>query len=275
MLTPSDYRYAKEEQAELHSQMSKAREDLLTKITTIERDVYEPKLDAIRAERDATIAQIEEKAKATAEIQQKKMEGVSAEINEVNRCLDLIEVAKQHTDDLGFRVYRYNGRDKAGEHIKEYFSPFATIADDQYKKVHVFVVPNRKPVKKFSLFIAGNTIFYHRDKQFIDRNVFYGYINGVNEENAQIRVVLRDAATEKELTDWYDKHKATVLKEFLAEHAEIEQEYEAAKKLAETLEWQVLYLERKKEYYERDYHRGTDTEEYKQVMEELLKLKVA
>lgn len=54
---------------------------------------------------------------------------------------------------------------------------------------------------------------------------------------------------------------------------DIEKDYIEAKELLKDPAWQIMYWERKKHYYENNYSHGTKTEEYKEVLKQLRKLK--
>jgi len=279
MITPLEYREARNAAKEINNRISAEQEDLRKKLHTIRYEVYQPKIDALEAELDADLQKVKAKFSEWETKRNEELSSLYSDVKKVKQVFEFIDISKEPVD-MNFGVYMYSRYDEQKNYLPEsrkvYFNPIAVIADDKYKSIKVYIVPNRKPVKKFSLCIVGKSIFgYKRDGNLLPSESRYGYVPGINDEGANIKINIRDAARESELQAWLEKNKSSVMKEFLEEHAELESKYEEAKRLYESLEWQALYLQSKKEYYENDYHNGTETTEYKQVLSELEKLEAA
>ena len=276
MINPIQYRNSIAAQEVITKSILIAHNARDNETSRLKYDVYQPRIRAIEDECSTAVNQVvKDHDTFVAGLQEKNVE-LLVGIKEVEQTLDLIDVAQEKTD-LNFSVYYYSDRDEESNLILDKrrveFKPFAVHADNQYKRIYAFIVPNRKPVKKFTLFLAGHSIFSNYNKQIIS-NMSYGYINGICEENANIRVAVCSAATEKELVKWYEKRKADILQPYLEKHAAIEKKYEEAKDLYfKSFDWQILYLEYKKHYYEHHYSHGIETPEYAAIVKKLNQLK--
>jgi hypothetical protein len=125
---------------------------------------------------------------------------------------------------------------------------FEIISDDEYKKIGIFILKNRKPVNKFSLTLIGESFFQYRFTERSERT-------------------LKDAPSEEILLAWWKENKANFLDHYLKHHAELEEKYREAIRLYGFKKWKMAYLRHMKDYYENHYSHGTDTEMYKGVLE--------
>jgi len=136
-----------------------------------------------------------------------------------------------------------------------------TVADDDYKKVWIYIIGNDKPKNCFSLNLRMKSVF-QRMREWEEFRI--------DSKN------LKDLPTEKELEIWYEKNKNNLrwkwgsetiyLPDVLKEHTSLEQEYEKARELWKSKEWQRAYWLYKKWYYENCYSRGTEKDEYKDIV---------
>jgi hypothetical protein len=149
------------------------------------------------------------------------------------------------------------------------YSPIDTLIKDQYKHINVYIVTNKKPTNKFTLYAVGYSIFLNQSKPLI-KFPNQHYVSGIHEEHANIHIPLKDAPTEKELLNWYNKNKSKIMD--LTEHEQLEKEYEEALTLSKNRSWQILYLENQKHYYENHVYQGKDSPEYKEILAKLKSL---
>lgn len=192
--------------------------------------------------------------------------------DKAKRIFKLIEVIKGDKD-LTFDVYYYSDRDENGNYISEErkrsIKPIDTIVSDEFKVINIYIAQNKKPTNKYSLFAAGRTIF--NDENLIMR--LRNYIQCCHTDHCNIELILKEMPTEEGLKLWYEKNKSNILKEYLEKHTEMESEYKETVELSKDKEWQILYLENLKDYYEKGVSHGEETEEYKSIVKELKKLR--
>lgn len=141
------------------------------------------------------------------------------------------------------------------------------LYDDKYKRVYVYIEKNDKPKNNLTLAIKGKSFFgYHFDKVNIGT------------------VDIRYASTVIELTQWFRKNKDNLkwqwgwkhnvyLADIMERQSYLEKLYGDIQELWEKKGWRRVYWNYKKDYYENHYFRGTETEEYKNVLEQLRILK--
>jgi hypothetical protein len=152
--------------------------------------------------------------------------------------------------------------------------PITVLQNNEYAFVGVYIVPNEKPKNKYSLVIVGDSIF----REFREFKS-YGLPCNCSTPSGyycRIEIAIKDLPTKEELMK-YDNNKtfkkiATRLYEVLNEKAKM---YNFAKKLYESKEWKIAYLEYKKDYYENHYSRGIEQPEYKAICKELNQTKKA
>lgn len=145
------------------------------------------------------------------------------------------------------------------------YKPIDIIADDKFKFIATYIIDNHnKPINKYSLIIAGNSIF---NNQVMPLKV--DYIHDTS-ENTCLIIQIKDSSSKEALIEWYKKNfknKCTpkILKDFLT----AQKEYQEAKDLYNESEWSFAFLKYQKNYYEHEYSRGTETIEYKKVVRQL------
>jgi len=179
-------------------------------------------------------------------------------INQVKRILLLKKVAKAPSD-LSFKV-------------KTYYGEFLELIDETIKtpclQLRVYVCYNRKPKNKYALVVIGNSIFANNEKLGTFPRTYGLHLN---DHGSNIRMHLKDAPEVDKLKEYYSK-KIKVLDEFLAQHDGLEKEYRSVQENNNTPEWERLYWEDQKEYYEKHVCQGTERTEYKVILRELAKL---
>ena len=269
MITLEQYREAKqklekidEESDKLNKVQQKEKSELTNKYWEIEREIGTKKLVDFR--------QLEKKHKEAKDKPSKKSQPHAAVRNEFSRIMQLMEIHKEE-HDLKFRVYVYKGGSYPN-YITDDYKPIDTIKDDKYAKIQAFIVKDeKKPKNKFALIIVGKSIFNCCDGRLIDLPHYYGQPCHTNYENISLSITNRPL--EDTLKKYYNRNKHKILKEFLEEHKKLEQEYETVIKATNTLEWELAYWENKKDDYENHYSRGTEMDEYKEVLKNIEKIK--
>ena len=229
------------------------------KIYELRYSIYSDKINALEKERDEKIININQHFEEMHEKPtNQKIEKLSDVVNQVNKILALIEIARDGDKSIKFEVYCYiDGR-------KVSVKPIDTLYKDEFADIGVFIERNRKPKNCFSLFIAGNTIF---NETILDLSK--NYLGFINDNYVTYSYILKDNHIKEELLNYYEKNKEKLRTAFLEKYDPVKKEYLAAVKLNENKEWIKLFLEKKKEYYENHCSRGEELEEYKEIIKEL------
>ena len=134
--------------------------------------------------------------------------------------------------------------------------PFKILADDDYKKIALYITVNKKPVNCFDLEVRKNTIFNLDDSYYTDKEI-----------------VLYSGPTIKAVKSWYEKKEQKIREEHLDIYKGIEAGYHEAIELFKKPDWRMAYMLYKKDYYENYYSGGTYTPQYKKILNEIERLK--
>jgi hypothetical protein len=280
MITPKDYMEAK---ANIDAKYAEEEEWLKGFKAAYDRreDDFRNKESAITEAKYAALTELK-KTKEAKLLEFENARTYSKTVSEeANLIFNLFDISRRKDRNLVFGLYTYgypkdvNGKEVLGykdatgdwisyEKIKHYIEPFGILRDDEYAKICAFIVENDKPINKFSLIIAGKTIFPD-DLTKLDKA--YGW--KVHDDNARVRLTIRDAPTKKELLDYYHKNIVKIRANVLDRIVVLVAQYEEALSLWNDKEWQKLYWENKANYYRSGYHNGTETPKYKEVMEQL------
>ena len=270
----TDYRDALKQQRKLNKEEGRANdlyETLGSKNWTKYNDLKMHLEEEERKARDI----IEENHESAQEKLKERREPYRKIIQQVKRIISLIGIAREkyNTD---FEVYIYSDKDEGGNYLTEkrkiFLTPYEILADDEFKKIAVYITENNKPKNKYSIIIIGKSIFgYSENLGLLD----FRYYGVQCNNTGNIARTLKDLPTVEELKGWYsrNKNKLTLLNEYLAKHTEVEAEYMKAKLLYKSKKWKIVYLEKRKDYYESQYSRGIETAEYKKIVRQLKKLK--
>lgn len=141
------------------------------------------------------------------------------------------------------------------------------LHDDKYKRVFVYLESNNKPKNNVTLKIKIESLFrYHFD--------------AVNISTMEIRY----ASTVDELTEWFQRNENDLrwkwgwqeiiyFTNIMEEQFCLEKLYGDVQELWGKKGWRRVYWNYKKDYYENCYSSGTETEEYRDVLEQLRILK--
>jgi len=212
----------------------------------------------LQYEKEETIKKINvETSRKTAE--SKKL------IAEYNRIMEFIKVYEGEKRDLKISCYYYDRSKYPTE--KVYLKPIDTIFTNEYLNIQVFIYFNSKLTNKYSLCFVGYSIF---NEDIIKFPKSYGLNIHAENRYFQIEVNIKDLPTEKALIEYYNKIKNKYLFDFLTDHELRVKEYlEVVVMYSKDINWKIAYLEHQKEYYEKNYSRGTETEEYKKIIKEL------
>lgn len=176
-----------------------------------------------------------------------------------------------------FLIIRKNNTTFKKPIVKDYirgskivYEPFEVIIDDEYKTISAYIINNNKPVNKYTLAIIGNTVFNGEVMELKYDHSIPGTSN-----NANIAILIKSASSKENLIEWYLKKCSKQITEMLNKFNIAQREYKEAKRLYKEKEWQIAFLKHRKFYYEHHYSHGTDTDEYKEIIDQLTILKEA
>lgn len=282
MITIDQYRQAERELKKLNAedtalreQQDKERNALRDKYWKLERNLSDKK-----GNEEDKLTKRHEKEKEKISKQEQPHVTIT---NEHSRIMTMMDTSKDYKKPE-FKVYKFDyPRDEKGEVIRvqrgnclDYpdkieipYTPIDTIKDDKYAKIQIFITDNGKPKNKFSLSVAGHTIF---PEKIIKPPYNYGY--NFNTYYTNIIMNMADRPTKEELKAYYERNKKGILKQFLEELEKVEQEYENIIANTDNKQWEIAYWNDKKDYYENHYLGGTEQPEYKQALEKLSELGV-
>lgn len=102
-------------------------------------------------------------------------------------------------------------------------------------------------------------------------NYGWSYLSDIG-ENGHFKKALKELPSVEELFIWWGKNQSKVFKDKINKIEEVTKEYQEVIKNTNTNEWAIVYLEDRKDYYEKRVSRGTETKEYADVINELIKL---
>jgi len=247
---------------QINEAQSGFKDNINKQIKDVEDKFYKQK----RALEDKEYKEVSELNKTKNKINgnyERKKENYLSVMSEFDEVLEFIRINKRNEKARKPKVYS-GYRDKRRTH-----KPIDVLENDDLKKIFVYITNNRKPKNKVDLCIIGDTIF---TEKLLDFPYTYGL--DANTENANIRAFIRSFEDEDKAKEYIKRNKHKLLLEFRKEHSKIEERYlKTLAEIKDNKEWEIAYWESRKYYYEECYYRGTETEEYKDVLKKLKELK--
>lgn len=273
---------AKSALKELETREERATKIDANKILKIEGG-FNDKIRTLENKKHHAVNEIREKVAQKTITYHKGKEQYFEQISEFKTILNIINLEAEHqVNSLATpEVYRYdylynkNGGIE-GDKQKLFYNPIASIADDDFKKVLVYLTKNDKPKNKFDLVILGNTIFVNRCSDNNPLKLPYTYGLNAHTDQCNCIFLVKSFSSKIEAVNYFEKHKKKLSKNILSMFTETEEQFNkviAELKASEELQkaWRIASLKDKKEYYETQYSRGTETKEYKEICKELKK----
>ena len=199
-------------------------------------------------------------------------------MREFKRIIEFIGIYKEPYN-LDLEVYQYDYvRDKNGIGINQdkeriFIKPLSILKDDGSCKIGVYMYFNSKPKNKYTLCVVGKSIFGSESNNFrIYKNFGWNYLSNIS-ENGHFKKVIKELPTQEKLINWFTKNKDKIFKEQIDKIEEIVKEYREVIKNTKSTEWEIAYLESRKQYYENNVSSGTITKQYETILQKLKKLK--
>ena len=173
MITIEEYFQAKQRVEELNKEqkgLQKEHDEEHQKL----KDYYWEMERALRDRKNQEFKELEQQHNEQNDDIKSRIEPHGNILAEYRTIMILMETHKNERDPNDFKVYKYDyPRDETGEviHVQRgncldypdkieiLYTPIDTIKDDKYSKIQVFIVENNKPKNKYTLMIAGGTIF--------------------------------------------------------------------------------------------------------------------
>lgn len=205
---------------ELSKARDEEREKLDKEIYHLKWDVYREKIKRIENERDNAIHAVEvTRDKAIAE-KDKEIQDHYALIQQTKRILEMLSLNENKPLAIGDDEAKlsYYGTESLGESL-------GYLLDDDYLKIKLFIITNRKPKNRYSLIALGRSLFNDALIKYPDI-----YIDNLNDLHSRfrLRTILQFAPTPDELKAWLAKHPM-ILKDTLERYNQVKLEYLATK----------------------------------------------
>jgi hypothetical protein len=234
---------------------------------------YERRISALQTEMSDSVNEAERNREAQVGQLNESAVPHKTTISNVKKILRYMDLLRMDNTPWSPAVYTYSNYDENGKYIsvkrKITFDPICTILSDEYNALMLYIVPNKKPVNKFSLVIRGYSIFAKMDL-FRAR---YGSISGIHDLECNIYATVKDASTEKELLAYVESSMEKIKTSIPKECIEFATEYEDAKEKFQDPRWQLFYWEYQKENYEKHVSSGTSDPEYSKILGRIRELK--
>lgn len=262
-----EYEKAQQRLSEFNDQ-----EETLKNLVNIVRDSYDEKVRLLENEKREKVHHAEQNRDSKVAAINLHREPLTNTVNRVQKLLKVMDIIKDNPTLLPIEVYYYSDRDEQGNYIRDkrkiYIDPIQVLRSDTYGIFNIYIVPNDKPKNKYSIIIRGRTIF-----DLMIPLHSQGYIFKIN-DNANIRITVKDAPTEKELLEYIARpiNMQKIMDMIPQDLLPLIEDYKEAIELLKDVRWQRMYLEHKKHYYEEHVSRGTEDPEYKEILKQLQKL---
>ncbi len=167
---------------------------------------------------------------------------------------DMMEVISKEHEPFNIEIYK----------MRTVYSPIDTLIDKSKVVLKAYIVENQKPKNKYSLVVYGDSIYGSK----LYNNCYY--ISGIHERCVTFGSVLKDFPTEREAQAYYDKlgktHKN--VKEIVGKITTLEYLEQCVREQTNNVEWEIEYLEHKKQHAEHSYGYA-EREEYKEILKKL------
>lgn len=207
--------------------------------------------------------------KTALEDQRKELRKTTALVNKIMKLIDIIK--DPNTELTPPEIYYYSEWDVLSQgKRKVQVEPIKSLLNNKYVIANLYIVPNGKPTNKYSLIIRG----YHIFGDLIQRN-FKDTLNRICYTSCNLSYTVKEAPTQEELQVYLNnpKNLSKIIHMIPDELGTLEVLYQEALELIKDINWQIFYLEYRKNYYEKNYTRGTETPEYAAVLKELKQLR--
>jgi hypothetical protein len=238
----------------INNEKEKAREAINSQKSTI-KDFYREAIYALERKRDEELSDLDEKKEAQLTALESKGSSFYATITKMERIIKFIHLYVSQgpviTAEVPTVSYSTN-RDDEGNYLfgsdrrEVIVKPVETIRNDQYNQIHLYIIPNKKPVNKFSLVIRGNCSLQGDDS--------WGRSWG------RIAIALKDAPSEKVLLGYMKRNLGKIKGKIdMVLLDQLQAEYETSVALFARPVWKTFYFERRMYHYKH----GVTIGEYK------------
>lgn len=252
------------EAVKVKERLWKIETDKLNKERSKISNEYYDKIRKLEDERSDKLYEIDKTIKKFEDDANIEFTELSKPIHELNKILSLMHIYNGEINEPSdLQLIPSNTR--YGNEI--YVEEIDTLLNDSYMNLRVYVFENRKPKNKYTLCIAGVSIFWD------DKIIKYPYAYGcdLDFDKSTLKIQIKDAATKEDLIEWWNRNKTRAFWNS-EEHAEVVKQYEWVKENCNTPEWQMAYLLKRKDYYERQVSHGVETPEYKAILKQIKNL---
>ena len=193
---------------------------------------YRDKIYALEKERDNKVNTIkdaytnQENAKETEIVKLREVH------TKVERIINFLKIRSEVVICEDSNIYNRHGS----------IEPLGLLFSEDYLKIRVFIVENRKPVNKYSLCVYGNVLF----PEAIIKPPYGFSLPSDYHKRQDIALVIKDFPTTKQAHDYYEKNKDVLLcsdlREYVLQYQAVKAEYLEVIKTYTLKDFKHLYV---------------------------------
>lgn len=182
-------------------------------------EVYEPKIDALKQERDEKIREIEGGIESREKESEEKINELHRNIEKVERILSFLKPTHRTAEWVDF------DEDKVEACRDYHIEKIGTFYRDECIKIVAYIVENGKPKNKYSLAIVGRSVFREEQIEGWEHCVKSYGLNIYTDGFFDVETNITDRPTIEEVKAYYEKNKEKILKSQLEQYQEVKKEY--------------------------------------------------
>jgi hypothetical protein len=242
------YQEAIKTATEINKEIESINKDYSQQIRVIEH-LYNEKISTLEEEKRIQTNLLEDSKSQQIRILEEKEAPHRLIISKTRRLLDhMNKFINGHFLAHPPEIYYYSNKGEKGNYLpiqrRIDISPVATLRDDKYNKIFLYITHNKNKVNKFTLHVEGHTAL---------------------SLCTSVRKDLKDAPTEKDILNYMNKNIEKIKSKIPNDLDTLITEFESAIELFKNVDYQLLYLKYRMDYYKLDYSQGTEMPEYKDV----------
>lgn len=181
-------------------------------VYSLKYDVYNPKIQALKDECLTQTEALLDKGIKKGEETKAKIRELHEVIYTVNRILLFLKVRHRELEVRDDEVKVYN--EQHSESLGYFF-------DDEFLKIKLFIVENRKPKNKYSLCAYGRCFF---SEDLLKLTYSYS-VDAHDGSGYSLKFLIRDAPTISELKEYLRKNQKRIMDTLLGDYFKVKEEY--------------------------------------------------
>ncbi len=232
-ITTQDVLDNREKIRKLSAEVNKVEDRRDEEVTRLKYDVYQEKIRQLEHECDDKILEVTEKENAVIDGIKESMKEPVSVINQAERILDFLRVDIKRSLDIAddeIVLSRFVN--------EEYKKSLGYLIDDDYIKIKVFIVGNRKPKNKYTLAVIGRVAFRGT---LMSYPYSYGLDIDALNKGFDILTSIKDMADINDLKAYYHRHRDSILADTITEYVKVKAEYLEVKELYSIEDFKPLF----------------------------------